>query len=471
VAEWVLLGLIVAGVVLRIVAMASFWPATTTLSDAISYSSHAEHDVLGSAQHPPGYSIFLATIGLFSREVAVTIAIQHVLGIVGALALYAGVRRVCGSPWPALAGAAVVLLDGDLIYLEQSIMAEGPFTALLCWSVYATVRAFDSPQPEWRWPLIAGLSLGMATVARSAALFVIPVAALAFWLALARPWRERLRPLGALAGAAVAVLLVLAVTNKIHNDRFEIGPAQGWHLYQRVAPFADCSRFDPPPGTEALCEDKPAAARLGGDFYMYDPRSPAVRAFGGLGNDDAKLGAWARAAILAQPRDYLQAAWRDLRAYWVPSSHLYVDGAGGDLDPQLDWEITLPPDSRFDARTKRVTEAGMEEFFNDFEVDQWRGGILFMDTEQRVTRFGGTLLSVSTFFIILGLLIGSRRQRIGVLLYGFGGLAMLVAPTFSAIYIGRYTVPGAGLVAAGAGIAVLSLVRGERVARARSARA
>lgn len=34
-AGWVLAGLLVAGITLRIVAIASYWPATTTRSDAI----------------------------------------------------------------------------------------------------------------------------------------------------------------------------------------------------------------------------------------------------------------------------------------------------------------------------------------------------------------------------------------------------------------------------------------------------
>jgi hypothetical protein len=459
---WVLAALVVVGIALRVVAMASYWPATMTLLDAVPFSQYAEHDLLGSAQHPPGYSIFLATVGLVTREAAVVIAIQHLLGVLGALALYVGVRRLAGSPWPALAAAGIVLLNGDLIYLEQSIMSEGLFTAMLCFAVYVTARAFDDPAASWRWAAAAGLVAALAAVVRSAAVFFIPIAAVALLVAGPRPWRSRWRAPAALVGSAAVVLLGLAIANKINNDRLEVAPAQGWHLYQRAAPFADCSQFDPPEGTEVLCEDKPQSQRLGGDFYIYDPRSPAVRAFGGLGEEDATVGAFAREAILHQPDDYARAMWRDLRAYWVPSSRPYVDGAGGDLDPQLDWEITLPPDSEFDAETKVRTEEGMEEFFDPFSPDQWRDGILFMDTEQRVFRFGGTFLTITTVLILLGLLIGPRRSRAAVLLLGGGALALLIAPTASAIYIGRYTVPGAGLMVGAAAIAVLALWRLER---------
>jgi hypothetical protein len=188
-------------------------------------------------------------------------------------------------------------------------------------------------------------------------------------------------------------------------------------------------------------------------------------AFGELGAEDGKVGAFARAAILNQPGDYAQALWRDLRAYWVPSSRPYVEGSGGDIDPQLDWEITLPPDSRFDLDTKLATGAGMEAFFNPFTVDQSPAGIRFLDTVQRLFRFGGTMLSIATLLLTLGLLIGSRRSRVGVLLFGVGGLALLAAPTVSAIYVGRYTVPAAGPLVAAAAIALLELIRLELARR------
>ena len=470
-AGWVLAALVVVGIALRVLAAISWWPATTTLSDAISFAGYAEHDPLGSPQHPPGYALTLDVIGLFTREVAVTIAIQHLLGIGSALLTFSAVRRLCGSAWPGIAAAAIMLLDGDLIYLEQSVMSESTFVFVLSVALYACVRAIDEPDAVWGWPLVAGVALGLCVWMRAAGLFLVPVAIVVLILARPRPWRSGANWRGpATAALAAAVMLLgLAVSNKLANDRLEIGPAQGWHLYQRVAPFADCSQFTPPAGTEALCETTPRDQRLGGDHYLYDEDSPARQAFGAVGAEDAKLGAFARQVILHQPLDYARAMWNDLTAYWVPSGHPFVDGGGGDLDPQLDWEITLPPDSRFDTETKRFTEQGMEVFFDPFTVDQWAGGIRFLDTEQRLFRFGGTLLTITTALVLLGLAIGPRRSRLGVLLLGVGGLALLVAPTVSAIYIGRYTVPIAGPMVGAAAIAVFELWRME-TARRRLAR-
>jgi hypothetical protein len=57
----------------------------------------------------------------------------------------------------------------------------------------------------------------------------------------------------------------------------------------------------------------------------------------------------------------------------------------------------------------------------------------------------------------LGLFIGARRSRVGVLLFGVGGLAQLIMPTISVLYMGRYTVPLAGMFAAGGAIALWSV--------------
>ena len=104
------------------------------------------------------------------------------------------------------------------------------------------------------------------------------------------------------------------------TDGIGVAPSSGWHLYHRVAPFADCDRFTPPEGTEALCETKPPEERLGGDYYLFDPTSPAIREFGVLGEEDAKVGAFARQVVLHQPLDYAKAVGRDVLAYYVPSS-------------------------------------------------------------------------------------------------------------------------------------------------------
>jgi hypothetical protein len=461
----ILAAFVVIGVAVRVVAFTAWWPASTTLADAIPYSAYAESDPLGDPQHPVGYPAMLALLGFVTRDLAVTIVVQHLLGLASGLVLFAAVRRLTHSPWPALAPAGVVLLNADLVFLEHTIMSEGPFVAAMAVAIYASVRAIDSPDPWWRWPAASGALIGLAGLMRSTALFLLPIAALAILLARGRPWRLSWRAPVATAGVGAILLGGYAFANLAANGRFEVGPAQGWHLYARVAPFADCTQFDPPAGTRRLCETTPPDSRPGGDFYLYQADSPALKAYGPQPwrEHDGDMGAFARQAIWHQPKTYALTIWRDVRYFFVPSARKPRTFAGGDLDAELDWTVWYPGS----AKTVRDVRAGMQAFFDPFRTSKSDGSLAFLHDYQRVFRFGATMLTITTLLILLGLFVGPRRSRVGVLLFGVGGLVMLAGPTLSVYAIGRYTVPVAPMIAAGAAIVVWTLWRMEAERRRR----
>ena len=319
------------GVGLRVVAAAAWWPIGTSLHDAGPYAYYASGvGPLTDPQHPPGYSVFLAAIGAVTRGVEAFGIVQHVLVLPAALLLFAALRRLCGSPWPGVVAAAVVLLGADQIYLERTIMSESFFVVLLAVVMYAAARMLDAPD-RWRpWAAAAGVAVVALSATRSAGLFLVPVLALALLLARPRPWLPRWRPLLAFAGTALALLFAYALANDSANGRFEVAPTGGWHLYGRVAPFADCGQFDPPRGTEGLCERTTPADRPGADWYLYDDASPAKRVFGATPFDhDQALGEFARQAVIHQPRTYARAVWNDVSAYFFPSSFDWAPGRGG----------------------------------------------------------------------------------------------------------------------------------------------
>jgi hypothetical protein len=476
-AHWVLIGLVIAAVTVRAIAVVSWWPTTTSFADSGAYAVYAEGNGLDNPQHPAGYSWLLAILGVITREVAAPVILQHLAGIAAGLVFYAAVVRLTGSPWAALAPAAVVLLSGDLAYLEHSISSEGPFTLVLATTLYAAVRSLDQPRPLLGWPLAAGALLALGTIIRSAGFFLAPVVVLALLLARPRPWRANLAVPGAVAGVFAGLLLCYAIASEVTHGRFEVGPSQGWRLYSRVAPFADCSRFTPPAGTEVLCESTPPEKRNGSDWYLYDEGSPARRHIGKFGERDSDVGAFARQVVLHQPIDFVEELWPDIRGYYVPGAYPFRNGAGANLDGQIEWEASLPPDSGDEARLRARNQRFMETFFDDFTEDLDRAGLEFLDGYQRIfgIRFGATLLTVTTLLTLFGMLIGARRERIGVLLFGVGGLVLLIAPTLTVFYVGRYTIPLAGPMVAAGSIACLSLWRLEserrREEREASARA
>ncbi len=451
---WVLLGLVVLGIALRVLAAVSAWPVTDTLEDG--YQRFASNPFV-DPQHPAGYGLIVAFLGHLSRQIAVTVTLQHLVGLISALLVGAAVRRVTGSAWAGLLPVAAMLLDPDPIFLEHSIMSETWAILAIALSLYGAVRSCEAPKKWWGWPLLTGVALAVAVMIRTASLPMVVVVALALILyqphALRRP-RKHLRAAAVVVGTSAALLLAFAGASAASGQRFGIAPSPGWYLYGRVAQFADCRRFTPPSGTRALCETRPASARPSAYFYTFEAGSPAVRRFGAFGGHDAAVGGWARAALLAQFGDFLNTAWSYLRSYYVPGAlPARLKATSTELDPQLD----------FTNRGNPIIVAAMrndlESYFDRFSPHPWRSGLQLLHDAQRVIRFGATALFVTTILVLIGLVVGRRRSRVAVLLFGVGGLSLLLAPVLTGTYAGRYTVPLAGPLAAAAAITLTELHR------------
>jgi hypothetical protein len=447
---------LVAGVTLRVLAAVAWWPIISILADSWPYSIYAAGDPFADPQHPAGYSLFLKGLGIVTRDVEVFGILQAAMGVLSGLLLFDGVRRMCGSPWPGVAGAAMVLLGADQLFLERSIMSEALLTFALCATVYATGRAMEQPDRWYPWPIVAAVFASFGGMVKPHGLILLPLIALALILVKPRPWLPRWRPVVAFVAPVCALMLAFATANSISHGDFGIGPTPGWHLYARVAPIADCSQFEPPPGTKALCEDTGREEREGVNFYLYDEESPAVEAFGTIDSDegkaaDGRLGEFARQVILHEPRAYLESVWRDVKGYYLPNDWRGPTGNGTSLDGQLQWRR-----DSWSSLPDRTTEEGMERFFNSFRVHRNHAVVEILHDYQRVFRMGAVALTIATALILIGLLVGPRRSRLTVLVLGVGGLAMFILPTFGAIYAGRYSVPMAGLIISAAIVGLMS---------------
>lgn len=448
----VLLVLLALGVALRVVAALSWWPVTPTLEDG--YQRFTANPFL-DYQHSAGYDLIVAALGHVTRQIAFTVLVQHLTGFASALLYWAATRRLTGSGWPGLLPAAIVLLGPDQIFLEHSIMSESWVVLAVAAGLYAAVRVLEGPGSGWRWALASGAALAAAVMIRSAAAPLIVVVALALVLYPTTPPRGRAERLGAplaLCATVVVLLLGFAAANDHFGHRFAISPSPGWYLYGRVAQFADCRDFTPPRGTASLCQRTAPATRPSAYDYMFTPQSPAVRRFGGFARQDALLGGWSRRALEAQPLAFLATAWSYLRSYWVPGwLPARLKGSTG-LDPQLDFTFS-------DALFAPLMHKDLERFYAPFDVHPVHSGLQLLHAISRVIRFGATLLLIATLLTFLGLGVGSRRSRVGVLLFGVGGLSLILVPALLSTYAGRYTVPMAAPMLAGAGIALCELGR------------
>jgi 4-amino-4-deoxy-L-arabinose transferase-like glycosyltransferase len=461
--------LLVVGGALRIVLSLAYRPATLSQFDANAFVWQAAGGLFESPLQAPGYSLFLRGPHLLSDEVAFTISVQHALALATALLAWSMVRRLSGSDWLGLVPAAVVLLNGDSLLLEHSLMSETVFTFLIVAMLAAALRALDDT-PAWRWLALAGVLLGAAIWVRYAALAVVPV--VAGW-ALVACWPARRAGLLAAGATLLPVALIvglLVVAQGRQTGFYGLGEGAGWALYSRVAGFADCDRFDSPAGTEPLCERTPAEQRRNPDWYGYDPDSPAVRLFGGPVAGDDSLDAWARRAIVAQPLDYVSEVLDDLTLFvdeqpWTNRNYSLIG-------PRTISFTLRSPDENCSPDVCRAPPLGVEgnsvygwtapdrgSYYAPFEPRQDEGVVVFQDL-QRVLRVHGPLLGLMAAISLLGLLAIRGRLAKAQWLLTLVALAVLVFPVATTTYNIRYAIPALPVLAAAATLAPLALRQG-----------
>lgn len=461
--------LLAAAAVLRIVLSLAYRPAALSQFDSNNYVWQAEGDLFGSVVQAPGYSLFLRIPHLVSDQVAFTISIQHALALATAVVAWWTIRRLLGSDWLGLIPAAVVLLNGDSLLLEHALMSETLFTFLVVAVVATAVGALDSAH-VWRWLAVAGALLGAAIWVRYAAIGLVPV--LVIWaLVVCRPrWRAVLASTAAtLLPVAVSVGLLVVAQGR-QTGSWALGQAGGWSLYARVAGFADCERFDPPAGTERLCESTPPDQRRNPDWYGYHPHSPAVRLFGAppLGNDE--LAAWARRAFVAQPLAYAGEVLDDLAL--LVDEQPWTNRDSSLIGPRVVSFTLRSPDEHCSPSVCRTPPLSVEAnsvngwtnpaygaYYAEF-VPQLGAGVRFFQDLQRLFRVHGPLLGAAAVLSILGLLAVNGRLARAQWLLTWSTLALLVLPVATTTYNIRYAIPALPVLAAATTLAPFALADG-----------
>ena len=442
--------LLAAGLILRLIVLLLYQPALVNNADTPTYVAMANGGLFGDPVRPSGYPMFMIALHAISDDLTFTIAVQHLLGIATALVLYALARRIGAPVWVAAIGAAAVLLPLDQIVLEHVVLSDALFTFVLSVVLYACVRALDDPRPlvgrlatRHLWILGAGLALGFGAWVRGVGAPMVPF--LVLWLALAIPGRawERIGR-AALAGtAAVALLLVYFALNESRTGTFGLTQSSGWSLYSRVAPFADCRQFTPPAGTEGLCEDSPIGTRFGPDFYGWEAKSPAHKLFVYPPRGDDQLGAFARQAILHQPRAYAWAVANDTLRYFLPDYNTYAYGGPGynTLDIQRhDWPLELE------------ISGYLPLYYDSGELDINEDAIRILSEIQDWVRVHPWLMLIAMLTGLAAIVPARGRVRAVLVLLCGAGLLLLVIPSATANYNARYAIPGSGPIMLGGAI-------------------
>jgi hypothetical protein len=409
---------------------------------------------------PAGYPAFLNVIRSVTDALAVTIGIQHLLGVATGLLAYAAVRQTRAPVWIAVLPAAVVMLSGDQIFLEHAVLTETLWTLLLVAGLAAAVRAMATDRLDWF--AFASILLAVSALVRQLSL-VAPVIVAVCVLTLPGAAGRRVLRAAAVAVPAVLIVVVYTLVATAGSGRAGLGDLSGFSLYSRVGQFADCSKFTPPAGTRGLCERVPLDQRPGPYGYSYGADSPLVRAGLSASPEDAKvLGTFARAAIVHQPFAYLRTVGKDFLRYFDPQ----VDAgraAIGASPEQMSFGERSPVQQG--AAPSQLAQQLRARYSHVDPSTAGTGLVVLLGTYQAVFRVGGLALLVLILLTLAGWWRARDLARSGILVFGAVGAYLLVAPPALSSYDARYEVAPAELLAVSAALGLWALLVHRRAGR------
>src|SRR5690349_23771833 len=161
--HWLVSILLAAGVVLRVLALVAYHPALIYV-DTLKYLYGAS-----PGSEPLGYTVLLRLM-LLAGDLGMVAVIQHLLGLAMAVTLYAVLLRRGAGRWLAALAVAPVLLDAYQIQMEQTIMPDVWFEAMI---VAALAVLLWRPAVSVPFAVAAGLILGSsATIKQLGGLLV-----------------------------------------------------------------------------------------------------------------------------------------------------------------------------------------------------------------------------------------------------------------------------------------------------------
>jgi Dolichyl-phosphate-mannose-protein mannosyltransferase len=261
--HWPLALLLTAGLVLRILVQVAYQPALFYI-DSIKYMFGAY-----PGDDPPGYLLVLKPF-LAVANLSAVAAVQHLLGLGMAVALYVLLLRRGSPRWLAALATAPVLLDGYQLQIEQTVMPDVAFEALM---VAGLVVLLWRPRPRPWMVLAAGVLLGStATMWQPGEILILP--AVVYVAIVARGWRRTLRDAVLVCVAFALPIVLVSFRNYVDIHRFSLAPNAASSIYGRMAASADCQTLRLPSYERQLCPSRQLAARLGPDGLDHAADSP-----------------------------------------------------------------------------------------------------------------------------------------------------------------------------------------------------
>jgi len=325
--HWPAVVLLTAGLVLRVLAELAYRPALFYI-DTTRYLYNAD------GMDPVGYKAALRAILLAGNFDAVA-AVQHLLGLAMAVVLYLLLLRRGVSRWLAALAIAPVLLDSYQLQIEQTIMPDTWFEALivaglaiLLWQPTRRESGGVAPPgtgtargsagavppragPSWRRAVAAGIVLGTsATVAQVGEALILP--AVIYLLAAGGGWRQAIGKTAALCAAFALPIVAYCTGSYLLTGDFFLSHSGVTSFYGRMAAAADCATIRLPAAERGMCPTMPQQAK-GPDWLEYGDGSPIRPYYSGLprAEVDSLISDFNHRVLTQQPLRVVDAYARD----------------------------------------------------------------------------------------------------------------------------------------------------------------
>ncbi len=344
--HWLAAALLTAGLVLRVLVQLAYRPA-------LFYIDSSRYLYNAGGMDPVGYKGPLRAI-LFLANFDAVAAVQHLLGLAMAVLLYLVLLRRGVPRWLAALAIAPVLLDAYQLQIEQMVMPDVWFEALIVAGL--AILLWPRGRAGWRRVLVAGLVLGgAATVAQVAEALLVP--AVIYLLAVGGSWRRGgLKDRGLKDGALrhggwrqavsrpavlcvafAAPILAYSTVSYLVSGAFSPSHTGFTSFYGRAAAAADCGTLRLPAAERAMCPT-PAQQAQGPDWLEYAPGSPIRPFYRNLPRDqvDKLISNFNYQVLSQQPERLLGAYASDL----VRPFALTRDGTLG-VTPISRWQFQL----------------------------------------------------------------------------------------------------------------------------------
>jgi hypothetical protein len=242
-------------------------------------------------------------------------AVQHLVGLAMGAAIYAVLLRRGAPRWLAALAAAPVLLDAYELQIEQTIMPDVWFEALI---VAGLVLLLWRPGLPSRAIAAAGITLGLSATVWQGGEFLVLPAAFYVLIAIGRVggrlggWGRALGGTALMCAAFALPIFTYMTVSWTVSGHFWLSRSGTSALYGRVAEAADCGTLRLPADERPLCPTAQEKA-LGPDGLEHDASSPLNSYVAPPGTSQSGLvSAFTKAVITQQPLRVLSAYAADV---------------------------------------------------------------------------------------------------------------------------------------------------------------